>query len=127
MIVMNVVYAGFAYPAGVASDRFSHRALLLGGLAVLITSDMTLALATGSMLVLLGAALWGLHMALTQGLLAKLVADTAPAELRGTGFGLFNLASGGAVECVGAIRHAPGRRRFCCRGGSRAAGVSRRC
>ncbi|PAU75289.1 MFS transporter [Halomonas salipaludis] len=97
MIIMNIVYAGFAYPAGIAADRLSSRALLLLGLAALIVADIILAMALSSWAVFLGAACWGLHMALTQGLLSKLVADNAPAELRGTAFGIFNLVSGGAL------------------------------
>ncbi len=103
MIAMNLFYAGFAYPAGLASDRLSARALLLAGLAVLVAADLVLAAARGPVGVYGGAALWGLHMAFTQGLLAKLVADTAPAELRGSAFGLFNLASGVALLLASAI------------------------
>jgi MFS family permease len=97
MIVMNVFYAGAAYPAGAAADRVSARSLLLLGLALLVAADVTLALAPSAPVVVAGAALWGLHMAFTQGLLAKLVADVAPRELLGTAFGVFNLASGGAL------------------------------
>jgi len=97
MIVMNLFYAGAAYPAGAAADRFSPRALLLMGLAFLIAADVVLAIATGALSVFAGAALWGLHMAFTQGLLSKLVADTVPAGLRGTGFGILNLLSGFAL------------------------------
>jgi MFS family permease len=97
MIVMNVVYAGLAYPAGWASDRMQPRTLLVVGLLALVASDLVLALAAGPLQVCLGAALWGLHMALTQGLFSKLVADTSPPQLRGSAFGLFNLASGGAL------------------------------
>jgi len=97
MIVMAAFYAGAAFPAGAAADRVDQRKLLLAGLVVLIVSDLTLAFARSPLVVLAGAALWGLHMAFTQGLLSKLVADTAPAELRGTAFGLFNLVSGGAL------------------------------
>jgi MFS family permease len=97
MVVMNVCYAGAAYPAGAAADKVSQRTLLLLGLALLIAADGVLASASSPMFVFAGAALWGLHMAFTQGLLSKLVADTTPAQLRGTGFGIFNLASGGAL------------------------------
>lgn len=97
MIVMNVFYSGFAYPAGAAADRIGRRALLLTGLALLIAADLLLAFAGSPALALAGSALWGLHMAVTQGLFAKLVADTAPETLRGTAFGLFNLVSGGAL------------------------------
>lgn len=97
MIVMNISYSGFAYPAGAAADRLSARWLLILGLGVLVAADLLLAFATHAWMALSGAALWGLHMALTQGLLSKLVADTAPAALRGTGFGIFNLMSGAAL------------------------------
>jgi MFS family permease len=103
MIVMNVFYAGFAYPAGLAADRVSRRALLLAGLAMLIAADVLLAVATSPWPVFAGTALWGLHMAFTQGLLAKLVADTASKELRGTAFGLFNLVSGAALLLASVI------------------------
>ncbi len=97
MIVMNIPYAGVAYHAGAAADKFSRRTLLLLGLMLLIAADVVLAFAVTPLMVFAGAALWGLHMAFTQGLLAKLVADTAPAALLGTGFGIFNLVSGGAL------------------------------
>lgn len=103
MIVMNVVYALFAYPAGAAADRLSARTLLAAGLAVLVFADVVLALAFSPWMALLGAAFWGLHMALTQGLLSKLVADTAPARLRGTAFGIFNLVSGSALLLASVI------------------------
>jgi len=103
MIVMNLLYAGAAYPAGSAADSLSARTLLLLGLALLIAADVTLALAPSPLIVFAGAALWGLHMAFTQGLLSKLVADTAPAELVGTGFGIFNLVSGIALLLASVI------------------------
>ncbi len=97
MIVMNVVYALFAYPAGMLSDRLSARRLLVSGLGLLVVANVILALADSPPLAFFGVAVWGLHMACTQGLLSKLVADTAPCELRGTAFGIFNLVSGGAL------------------------------
>jgi len=103
MVVMNVFYAGFAYPAGVAADRFRRRGLLLAGLALLIAADLVLAAAERPLPALVGAALWGLHMAFTQGLFAKLVADASPADLRGTAFGVFNLMSGGALLLASVI------------------------
>jgi len=103
LIVMNVCYAALAYPAGAAADRVSLRSLLIIGLALLIAADLVLAAAASPLLAFVGAALWGLHMAFTQGLLAKLVADTAPAELRGTAFGIFNLVSGGALLLASVI------------------------
>ncbi|HEY9198291.1 MAG TPA: MFS transporter [Gammaproteobacteria bacterium] len=97
LIVMNVVYALSAYPAGIASDRVSRRTLLAAGLAVLVLADVILATDGSPQYVFIGAALWGLHMGLTQGLFAKLVADTAPERLRGSAFGIYNLVSGGAL------------------------------
>lgn len=103
MVAMSTVYAAIAYPAGRSADRGHANALLSGGLVALIASDVVLALATGAAGALAGAALWGLHMALTQGLLAALVAATAPADLRGTAFGVFNLAGGVALLAASAI------------------------
>jgi len=97
MVTMSVVYAAAAFPAGRAADRGHSTRLLSAGLAALIASDLVLALASNVAGVIAGAALWGLHMALTQGLLAALVAATAPSDLRGTAFGVFNLASGIAL------------------------------
>lgn len=97
MVAMNLVYAGSAYPFGRLSDRMSHTKLLILGLIVLVMADLVLALDAHWNVVLLGVCLWGLHMGMTQGLLTAMVANTAPADLRGTAFGLFNLASGIAV------------------------------
>ena len=97
LVVMNVLYAVSAYPAGHLSDRVDRRLVLVAGCVALIGADVALALAGGVGLVMAGVALWGLHMGLTQGLFAALVADTTPGRLRGTAFGVFNLASGGAM------------------------------
>ena len=97
LIVMNVVYAVTAYPAGIAADKFSERLLLIVGIAMLLAADIVLAAAKGPWAAFIGAAFWGMHMGFTQGLFAKLVADNAPAEIRGTAFGIFNLAGGGAL------------------------------
>jgi MFS family permease len=97
LIFMNVVYSVGAYPFGRLSDRMSHRKLLAIGLGVLIAADLALAASDRGPLLWLGVALWGLHMALTQGLLATMVADASPQPLRGTAFGVFNLASGLAL------------------------------
>jgi MFS family permease len=97
MVVMSVVYALAAYPAGLLSDRFGRGGLLGVGIACLIVADLVLALGAGVGWVMVGVAVWGLHMALTQGLFASLVADTAPEELRGTAFGVFNFAGGIAM------------------------------
>lgn len=97
MVVMNIVYAVAAYPAGVVSDRIGRGGLLAVGIACLIVADLILALSTTIALVMTGVMFWGLHMALTQGLFASLVADTAPETLRGTAFGVFNFAGGLAL------------------------------
>jgi len=96
LVAMNAVYALGAYPAGALADRLPARTLLLWGLLVLVAADACLA-AGGLPLVFAGILLWGGHMALTQGLLAKMVADNAPDHARGSAFGLFNLASGIAL------------------------------
>jgi len=103
MIVMNVIYSACAYPAGAAADRFPPRMLLVAGLGMLIVSDALLAAARSPLLAFIGAGFWGLHMAFTQGLLTKLVANTAPDELRGTAFGVFNLVSGVALLLASVI------------------------
>ena len=97
MVAMNVVYALSAYPFGRLSDGMSHHRLLAWGLAVLILADLVLAASDHWAAVLAGVALWGLHMGMTQGLLATMVADTAPADLRGTAYGFFNLVGGLAL------------------------------
>ena len=97
LVVMNVVYALGAYPAGIWSDRVPARRLFAWGLLALIAADLSLARVPGLAGAFLGIALWGVHMALTQGLLAKLVADHAPADLRGSAFGAFNLMTGVAM------------------------------
>ena len=94
MVAMNLIYASSAYPFGKLSDRMSHMRLLALGLLVLIAADVVLAMNDHWGVVLVGVGLWGLHLGVTQGLLATMVADTAPADLRGTAFGFFNLASG---------------------------------
>jgi MFS family permease len=97
LVVMNVAYAASAYPAGVWSDRAGRRVVLLAGVGVLVVADVVLAMASSVWLVMVGVLLWGLHMGLTQGLLATMVTDTAPVSLRGTAFGAFNLVSGVAM------------------------------
>jgi MFS family permease len=97
MVAMNVVYSVSAYPFGKLSDRMSHSKLLALGLGVLIAADLVLANSSHWASVLAGVALWGVHMGMTQGLLATMVADTAPADLRGTAYGFFNLMSGMAM------------------------------
>ena len=97
LVVMNAVYALGAYPAGIWSDRVPPRRLFVWGLLALIAADLSLALLPGLGGAFVGIALWGVHLALTQGLLAKLVADHAPADLRGSAFGAFNLMTGVAM------------------------------
>ena len=97
LIGMNVVYAVAAYPFGKLSDSMSHTQLLAWGLGVLIAADVALAYSNHWASMSIGVALWGLHMGMTQGLLATMVADTAPEDLRGTAYGFFNLVSGIAM------------------------------
>ena len=97
MVAMNIIYAASAYPFGKLSDGMSHTKLLALGLAVLIAADLVLATDDHWTTVLLGVGLWGVHMGITQGLLARMVADTTPADLRGTAYGFFNLVSGVAM------------------------------
>ena len=97
MVAMNGVYAASAYPFGRLADRMDHRTLLALGLAVLIAADLVMSSGTNWATLLSGLELWGVHMGMTQGLLATMVADTAPDDLRGTAFGFFNLVSGVAL------------------------------
>ncbi|MDI3469102.1 MAG: putative MFS-type transporter [Pseudolabrys sp.] len=103
LVVMNGVYTATAWPAGVLSDRIGRYGMVTIGFAVLILADLVLAAGSGVGLVMAGVVLWGLHMGLTQGLLSALVADTAPAALRGTAFGMFNLVSGLAMLAASII------------------------
>lgn len=103
MAAMSLVYALSAYPFGKLSDRVSHKVLLSCGLLVLVAADAMLAMAQGWQDVIAGVFLWGLHMGMTQGLLAAMVANAAPPHLRGTAFGLFNLASGVALLVSSAL------------------------
>ena len=97
LVVMNIAYAAAAYPAGALSDRVNRISVLAIGLVLLIAGDLVLAATGGLAGVGLGVVLWGLHLGFTQGLLATLVADAAPPELRGTAFGLFNMTTGLAL------------------------------
>ena len=97
MVAMNVIYAASAYPFGKLSDRMDHNKLLALGLAVLIAADLVLASDNHWTTVLPGVALWGMHMGITQGLLARMVADVTPTDMRGTAYGFFNLMSGLAM------------------------------
>ena len=97
LIAMNLIYAGFAYPFGKLADKMPHTRLLVWGLVLLIGADVLLAFYNHGFGFWAGLALWGLHMAMTQGLLATMVADTAPEDLRGTAYGFFNLFCGLAL------------------------------
>ena len=103
LIAMNIVYALVSYPAGALSDRINGNTILLGGIGMLVIADLILASSTAFPTVLVGVVFWGLHMGLTQGVLATLVADTSPEDLRGTAFGVFNLASGVAMLVASVI------------------------
>jgi MFS family permease len=103
LVIMNVVFAVTAYPMGRLADRVRPTGLLAAGLAVLIAADLILAHADALPLTAGGVVLWGLHMGMTQGVLSALVAANAPAALRGTAFGVFNLASGVAMLLASVI------------------------
>jgi MFS family permease len=97
MVVMSLVYSATAYPFGKLSDSMNHGRLLGWGLCVLVAADLLLARATGLVGLFAGIGLWGVHMGMTQGLLATMVAGTAPDDLRGTAYGVFSLVSGAAM------------------------------
>jgi MFS family permease len=103
LVIMSIAYSLSAYPVGVLSDRVDRLALLILGLVLLFLADLVLAFATGIVWVGIGVVLWGLHMGFTQGLLTTLVAETAPPELRGTAFGMFNLITGLALLVASVI------------------------
>jgi MFS family permease len=103
LVVMNIAYTAIAYPAGIAADAGHRNALLVGGLAALIVSDVLMASSSSLALFFTAIILWGVHMGLTQGLLSTLVADAAPAQLRGTAFGVFHLVSGVALLAASLI------------------------
>ena len=103
LIALNLVFSAGAYPLGKLSDSVSHTKLLIAGLLVLIAADGLLAMSNHGGIFWLGIALWGLHMALTQGLLATMIANAAPADLRGTAYGMFNLVCGLAMLVASAL------------------------
>jgi MFS family permease len=103
LIGMNLVYSASAYPFGRLADRMDHGRLLAWALLPLIASDLALGGGSHWFWVWLGIGLWGLHMGMSQGLMAAMVTDTAPAELRGTAFGMFNLLSGAAMLVASAL------------------------
>ena len=104
LALFNLAYVVLAYPAGALSDRMSPRSILMAGMAVLVVGDLVLAKADNYALLALGVGLWGAHMALTQGIFSRMIADTAPEELRATSFGAFWFVSGiaGLLASVGA-------------------------
>lgn len=103
LVAMNAVYMFAAYPLGSLSDRVSARTMLVWGLIVLIAADLALALLPGVAGAFVGVGLWGVHMAATQGLFAKLVADRSPSDLRGSAYGIFNLITGLALLAASVI------------------------
>ncbi|MFJ4433760.1 MFS transporter [Pseudomonas sp. NPDC089395] len=103
LVLMALAYALSAYPAGVLSDRIGRRGVLMLGLGLLIAADLLLALLPGWAGLALGVAAWGLHLGFTQGIFAALIADSAPANLRGTAFGLFNLLTGLALLAASVV------------------------
>ncbi|RYF78655.1 MAG: MFS transporter [Comamonadaceae bacterium] len=103
LVVMGVAYSLSAYPAGVLSDRRPRLDVLLAGLVLLIAADLVLAFVPGLAGLAVGVALWGLHMGFTQGLFNALIADSAPADLRGTAFGMFHLLTGVALLLASVI------------------------
>ena len=94
LAIFNLAYVALAYPAGILSDRMSPRSILMAGMAVLIAGNLVLAETAGFAGLVIGTTLWGAHMALTQGIFARMIADTAPAELRATSFGAFWFVTG---------------------------------
>ncbi|TAH46859.1 MAG: MFS transporter [Elusimicrobia bacterium] len=94
LVAMSVVYALSAWPSGSFSDRYGRRALFVVGVLVLVLADGVLALATGPVGVFAGAALWGLHLGMTQGVLSAMIVDASGAQRRGTAFGVYGLATG---------------------------------
>jgi len=97
MVVMSIAYTLTSYPVGEISDRLNRCTILIIGILLLIASDIALAFTNNLWMLTLGVSLWGLHMGFTQGLLATMVTDTTPSHLRGTAYGIFNLASGIAM------------------------------
>ena len=114
LIAMNLFYSAGAYPAGAVSDRVAPERLLFCGILLLVLGDLILAFGQGLAWVFVGTALWGAHLALTQGILSRMIADRAPPRLRGSAFGLFNLATGlglfGASVAAGLLWDALGSR-----------------
>jgi MFS family permease len=104
LALFNLAYVALAYPAGVLSDRMSPRSLLMAGMALLVAGDLVLAKSDGMTGLVVGVIFWGAHMALTQGIFSRMIADSAPEELRATSFGAFWFVSGvaGLLASLGA-------------------------
>ena len=104
LAIFNLAYVALAYPAGALSDRMSPRSILMAGIAVLIAGNLVLAETTGFAGLVIGTVLWGAHMALTQGIFSRMIADSAPENLRATSFGAFWFVSGigGLLASLGA-------------------------
>jgi len=94
LVIFNLAFMTLAYPAGSLSDRMRPRSILLTGMAMLVAADLVLAQDVGIGGLVIGVSLWGAHMALTQGIFARMIADSAPAHLRATSFGAFHFVSG---------------------------------
>ena len=94
LAIFNLAYVALAYPAGALSDRMSPRSILMAGMAVLIAGNIVLAETESFAGLILGVGLWGAHMALTQGIFSRMIADSAPEHLRATSFGAFWFVSG---------------------------------
>jgi MFS family permease len=94
LALFNLAYVVLAYPAGALSDRISPRTILIAGMGALIAGDLILSQSLGLAGVFTGVALWGAHMALTQGIFSRLIADSAPEPQRATSFGAFWFVTG---------------------------------
>lgn len=103
LVLMSLAYSLSAYPIGILSDRMNRVTILIVGMALLILADLVLAFARSLLGIGIGVVLWGLHMGFTQGLFATLIAESAPPELRGTAFGMFNLVTGLALLAASVI------------------------
>jgi MFS family permease len=103
LVLMNLSYAASAYPFSRLADRMSRQTLLAMGIIFLITADIVLATTDSVWQVMVGVAVWGLHMGATQGVLSAIVADVVPVELRGTAFGIYSLVTGAALLAASVI------------------------
>ena len=94
LALFNLAYVALAYPAGSLSDRMSPKTILLVGIGMLVAGNIVLAETSSFVGLVVGVALWGAHMALTQGIFSRMIADSAPERLRATSFGAFWFVSG---------------------------------